>query len=65
MTTTGHWHRCTCTTPQLTALIAGNTTRVHPTFTGHPLSRIYCAHCANCLGRHTGPWQPNNTSQAS
>ena len=52
MTTAGHWHRCTCTTPQLTALIAGNTTRVHPAFTGHPLSRIYCARCA---GRPADP----------
>ena len=60
MTGPGHWRRCTCTTPRLYAAIAGTTARVHPAWAGHPLSRMYCARCATCRGRYTGPWQPDN-----
>jgi hypothetical protein len=55
----GDRYRCSCATPRLTARIGGRTVPVHAAFAGDPLSRLYCARCARCHGRYTGPWQPD------
>ena len=57
MSRPGDRYRCNCATPRLVARIGGRATPVHAAFTGDPLSRIYCARCARCHGRYTGPWQ--------
>jgi hypothetical protein len=59
MSMPGHRYRCGCMVPQLVARIRNRAMPVHAAFTGDRLSRIYCARCARCHGRYTGPWQLN------
>lgn len=57
MSRPGDRYRCGCALPQLVAVIGSSPAQVHAAFVGDPLSRIYCARCARCRGRYTGPWQ--------